>query len=725
MIPPPIDRYPGIRAFEQYESALFFGRSTETRELYQLIKVARLSVLFAKSGIGKSSLLNAGVIPLLINDVYRVFKVRFQDTLLPPAELLRRAVRGYAEQARLATLADERLAALRQITQRPPTLWEELRAYNFEKELGIEPIFIFDQFEEFFLHSQASQKEVIDCLADIAYERVPADLIAAETHEKPQTTGLLGSFLQTQQNKTQDPLEWWRRPLNFKIVFAIRSDRLSLLDNLSVYMPTVLNNRYQLLPLARKQVDEAIRQPALLQGAQFATPIFTYQDQAVEDIYDALKSEDDKGEVESFQLQIVCEYIEQQVKKKKPQTPISIGSEYFTHEGDTRKGINRIINAYYHRSIAALPAADQQTARLLIEDALIMGGVRISLPEAALRDKYRISEALLASIVETRIIRAEVTHLGKAYEIAHDTLVTPIVEAKEQREAQERAAQQAEEQRLAQLAAQKEKEDLEREAREAKEKAEKEEKLRKRANRIAWVAVIMSILAIVAVFRTYFALNKASQAEKDATKALGDLKAETEKANKAQAEKEAAAKLHQQNQLNLIRERYEEALKIGFAGLNSDPKQSLAVARAGILAIAPYADSIDNRGTQVKKLEQLALQQIAVLEKYDALMLNGQNAADKQQWEQAYSQLKNAAAVPVDAERRQTAIDKMKIAETQLAIQFNTLYDKSISLRDNQADCKYQMLQAQRALQICKLIGKDQFAGKPEALDKIVQNCNR
>ncbi|MBK8194997.1 MAG: hypothetical protein IPK76_17970 [Lewinellaceae bacterium] len=56
-------RYPGVRPFETSEKHLFFGRSRDIEELYDLILLERLTVLFAKSGYGKSSLLKAGVIP--------------------------------------------------------------------------------------------------------------------------------------------------------------------------------------------------------------------------------------------------------------------------------------------------------------------------------------------------------------------------------------------------------------------------------------------------------------------------------------------------------------------------------------------------------------------------------------------------------------------------------------------------------------------------------------
>ncbi|MEK7255655.1 MAG: hypothetical protein AAB316_12980, partial [Bacteroidota bacterium] len=61
----PTHRYPGIHPFRQEEEALFFGRSEESKQLFDMICVEKLVVLFGKSGIGKTSLLNAGMTPFL------------------------------------------------------------------------------------------------------------------------------------------------------------------------------------------------------------------------------------------------------------------------------------------------------------------------------------------------------------------------------------------------------------------------------------------------------------------------------------------------------------------------------------------------------------------------------------------------------------------------------------------------------------------------------------
>ncbi len=58
-------RYPGPRSFTENDRELFFGRNKEIRKLTELMVIEKLAVLFGKSGYGKTSLLQAGVIPRL------------------------------------------------------------------------------------------------------------------------------------------------------------------------------------------------------------------------------------------------------------------------------------------------------------------------------------------------------------------------------------------------------------------------------------------------------------------------------------------------------------------------------------------------------------------------------------------------------------------------------------------------------------------------------------
>ena len=72
-------RYPGAKPFETDQQHIFYGRDDDTLRLHRLIKIEPLVVLYAKSGLGKSSLLNAGIIPAVLQEAeYEPLSVRFR-----------------------------------------------------------------------------------------------------------------------------------------------------------------------------------------------------------------------------------------------------------------------------------------------------------------------------------------------------------------------------------------------------------------------------------------------------------------------------------------------------------------------------------------------------------------------------------------------------------------------------------------------------------------------
>ena len=56
---PPFNPYVGPRTFQEKEADRFFGREREARELVALVVSERLTLFYAQSGAGKSSLINA------------------------------------------------------------------------------------------------------------------------------------------------------------------------------------------------------------------------------------------------------------------------------------------------------------------------------------------------------------------------------------------------------------------------------------------------------------------------------------------------------------------------------------------------------------------------------------------------------------------------------------------------------------------------------------------
>jgi len=54
--------YQGLRPFAERDAAYFFGRGTERTILVANLMAARLTLVYGESGVGKSSILRAGVV---------------------------------------------------------------------------------------------------------------------------------------------------------------------------------------------------------------------------------------------------------------------------------------------------------------------------------------------------------------------------------------------------------------------------------------------------------------------------------------------------------------------------------------------------------------------------------------------------------------------------------------------------------------------------------------
>lgn len=402
------NRYPGIRSFEADDQILFNGRSREIDELFNLIKIKPLVVLFGKSGLGKTSLLKAGVGPLLVKQHYYPILIRLQDTGISPSLSVLNALENYIDEGLLNKFGNKS----------KNKIWENLSAASFKGPDGTAatPVLIFDQFEELFNHSKEVQEKFTSDIGDLVESRLPADIE--------------DTLNQVPRSQRTDELMSWFRPPNVKIVFAIRSDRMSELHTMRFDIPAILQNRYELKPLHARQAKDAIEKPAALTGSEYFTLPFSYAPETIEKIQTELSN--DFGEIESFQLQIICQYIERNVRKQQSEgkqnivvTPGFLGGE---------EGIREILKNYYNTQISLLGTNEEQTAaRLLIEEGLIVNKRRIGVAEAVVKESYEISDHLLEKLLASRLIRPEDTRLGRTYEISHDTLVEPILNAYQKR----------------------------------------------------------------------------------------------------------------------------------------------------------------------------------------------------------------------------------------------------------------------------------------------------
>src|SRR5665647_3873148 len=68
----------GLQSYSEAQSDIFYGRDEEIDRLTNLVKANTLTIVFGKSGTGKTSLLNAGVFPRVRKDYCLPFRIRLE-----------------------------------------------------------------------------------------------------------------------------------------------------------------------------------------------------------------------------------------------------------------------------------------------------------------------------------------------------------------------------------------------------------------------------------------------------------------------------------------------------------------------------------------------------------------------------------------------------------------------------------------------------------------------
>ena len=137
--------YEGLRAFQQTDNGDFFGREALTEQIVETLQQHRLVAVVGPSGSGKSSVVKAGVLPMLRSGSVAGWDTWFFSEMVP-------GTRPF----------EELEAALLRVAVNPPaTLLEQLRTDDHGllravkrilPEGDTELVLVIDQFEEIFSH---------------------------------------------------------------------------------------------------------------------------------------------------------------------------------------------------------------------------------------------------------------------------------------------------------------------------------------------------------------------------------------------------------------------------------------------------------------------------------------------------------------------------------------------------------------------------------------------
>lgn len=501
------NRYPGPKPFRTDEKDIFFGRDTDIAEFYKYIFLHQSVVLFGKSGYGKSSLINAGIIPLLAekNKQVHFFEVKFGPYVSgsdrsTPIERINAIIKEKS--------TEESSLILEKYFETDNSFWHTLKNYQISHEAN-EIIFFFDQFEELFTYPQELIFEFKQQLADVLYTTVPAFFRNQE------------DLLDREGISEEFRLNFYQKP-EIKVVFAIRSDRLAQLEELKDFHPAILKDCYELKGLDKEGALAAVLKPATLPdepAGTFKTPTFEIKQELAEQLVSELQ--DRNGRIETSTLQIICWQVEDKF------VPAWIqGDEKFVltfeqididQDGQIKGDIETVFDNYYKDTIETkIDAPFREAAYRLVEEVLVQNGQRIPFEHHYLMfvvlveqlgiPNRQIAQQILDILREASLLKVEQDSQRRLmYELGHDTLVDPISKAAKLREERDEQIRVWEEAENAKELAQKAQDEKDK----ANEQAAQFLVLKRRAEVRSIIAFVGFIIAFIVAFYAYYLKREA------------------------------------------------------------------------------------------------------------------------------------------------------------------------------------------------------------------------
>jgi hypothetical protein len=421
--------YKGLVPYAEEDFEYFFGRETEQRIISANLRASRLTLLYGESGVGKSSLLNAGVTHELRQDPDFV-AVIFYAWQVDPVVGLKRAI-------------TTQIPSLSEVFEPMsyPNLTQGMRTW-LERRKGVERptlLLILDQFENFFQYHSPDSANPMAYRAQSFAQQLP-QMIAAED-----------------------------LPLNFLI--SIREDSLAGLDRFKDSIPGLFNNYLRVEHLSIAGAKDAILKPLNKFKELHPSKAINMADEKLADVVvqQIIDAQGDRGErVQAASLQLVMtrwweRESEKKSKKMRKATLVKLGNA------------RNIVASYFDEALRKLDKQDTEICFHLVDKLVTSTGRRTvqtfrELTEGTAYGSERVRK-LLGNLVDARILTPVPAPKGAlpgelSYEFAHDLMAKAATQSLQRYK---------EEQKLERV--EREKRKAEREATEARARAEEMERL--------------------------------------------------------------------------------------------------------------------------------------------------------------------------------------------------------------------------------------------------------
>src|ERR671924_954110 len=403
--------YIGPRAFRRVEAdrLRFSGRDTEIDEIVALITSHRIVLIYAQSGAGKTSIINAGVIPSLAKDGFEVLPV-----------------------ARVQVTSPTSPVSPKNGNNNIPSKVENIYIYNALQSLGrerpeikpesISDLALFEFLDRYFPTRKNENGEIR-----------PQLLIFDQLEEL--FSFYPDNWIEQQRNFFQQVADSLDNNPFLRVIFVIREDFLAQLDPFRSILPEKLRARFRLERLHRREAISAIKKP-LKKVLEKATEdekanIESEINALVNELRKMNVVEVSSGDIrplegdyiEPIQLQVVCKrWWREREASKGLQNKVTSLEELGT--------VDEALEDFYEDAILAASKetrVHESKIRIWCQEKLITPSGTRSMVHRGQNTTEGIDNNVIDWLERKYLIRKEHRSGASWYELTHDRLIKPII----------------------------------------------------------------------------------------------------------------------------------------------------------------------------------------------------------------------------------------------------------------------------------------------------------
>ncbi|MFZ0917639.1 MAG: tetratricopeptide repeat protein [Candidatus Udaeobacter sp.] len=376
----------GPRPFKREDAPVFFGRTDEADELLSLVVADREVLLYAQSGAGKTSLLNAGLTPLLEKEGFEVL----------PVARVRYESREEIETQRIANVYIFNVLAGWSALVHQVNNLESMTLADFldklppqlDKEGLPRPrLLIFDQFEELF------------------------------TFYPERANDRQGFFEQVRDALGKNRL--------LRVIFAMREEYIAEMTPYAAILPEKLRTRFRLERLREPAALQAVTGPLTQSRFSFAPGV---AEKVVQDLLFVNVGNEThavRGDyVEPVQLQVVCDALCRHL----PRNVSVVTQDHLRDFGNVNEALANFYKECLRKTTRTTHVRRGRLRKWFERTLITPEGVRDTVRQGATKTGGLPNRAV-RKLEEFHLIRGEERPgRGRWYELIHDTFIRPIQE---------------------------------------------------------------------------------------------------------------------------------------------------------------------------------------------------------------------------------------------------------------------------------------------------------